>query len=247
MVLAIRDRWLSRARPRHEVPHPRLSFVSAGGGCLRGLTISRCAHREAAYAVIGSNGQEELQRNGNNGRGESWCRFCVGRSSRRLSTPGRHLHGVRHTSRDMQRRGLGSASFVVEVGSNDGYLLQHFVAREIPVLGVDPARNVARSAETRGVLTVGDLFGERVARRIVEERGHADLVVGNNVLAQVPDLNDLVREFECFSPPAALQHSSSHISCGSSRGSSTTRSIMSTSRTSRSKRLARSSRRMDWR
>ena len=90
------------------------------------------------------------------------------------------------------RLGLTTNSFVVELASNDGYLLQHFVANGIPVLGVDPAANVAEAAEARGVPTVVDFFGVALGKRLVEERGRADLVLGNNVLAQVPDLHDFL-------------------------------------------------------
>jgi hypothetical protein len=90
------------------------------------------------------------------------------------------------------RLSLGSKSFVVELASNDGYLLQHFVRRDVPVLGIDPAANVALVAEERGVPTLVEFFGAELAERLVDERGRADLVLGNNVLAQVPDLNDFV-------------------------------------------------------
>jgi hypothetical protein len=91
-----------------------------------------------------------------------------------------------------KRLSLSSDSFVVELASNDGYLLQHFLPLDIPVLGIDPAANVARAAEERGVPTLVDFFGAELAERLVRERGHADLVLGNNVLAQVPGLNDFV-------------------------------------------------------
>src|SRR5262249_30451589 len=87
---------------------------------------------------------------------------------------------------------LGPRSQVVELGSNDGYLLQYFVARGIPVLGIDPAANVAAAARHRGVPTLAVFFGRSVAGRPVGGPGPADLVIGNNVLAQVPDLNDFV-------------------------------------------------------
>ena len=90
------------------------------------------------------------------------------------------------------RLALGSDSFVVELASNDGYLLQHFLPRGVPVLGVEPARNVAEAAIARGVPTVTEFFGEDLGRAIAADRGHADLVLGNNVLAQVPDINDFV-------------------------------------------------------
>jgi SAM-dependent methyltransferase len=90
------------------------------------------------------------------------------------------------------RLGLGAESLVVELASNDGYLLQHFLPKGIPVLGIDPAANVAQAAEQRGVPTLVEFFGTALAKRLVAERGTAELVLGNNVLAQVPDLNDFV-------------------------------------------------------
>jgi hypothetical protein len=90
------------------------------------------------------------------------------------------------------RFGLGDQSFVVEVASNDGYLLQYFVRDRVPVLGIEPAANVAKAATAKGVPTLVRFFGTQVAKEIVAEGRSADLVLGNNVLAQVPDLNDFV-------------------------------------------------------
>ncbi len=90
------------------------------------------------------------------------------------------------------RFALGAGSFVVEVASNDGYLLRNMVARGIPCLGIEPARNVAAAAEQAGVPTLAAFFGRALAARLVAEGRAADLVIGNNVLAQVPDLNDFV-------------------------------------------------------
>jgi hypothetical protein len=90
------------------------------------------------------------------------------------------------------RLGLGPDDLVVELASNDGYLLQHFVGTGVPILGIDPAANVAKAAEERGVPTLVDFFGRATAERLVEEDKRASLIVGNNVLAQVPDLNDFV-------------------------------------------------------
>ena len=101
-------------------------------------------------------------------------------------------HARRYAADMIERLPLSGESFVVEVGSNDGYLLQHFVEREVPVLGIEPAANVAERAVERGVPTLVEFFGEETARRVAAERGQADLVLGNNVLAQVPDLNDFV-------------------------------------------------------
>src|SRR5262245_7211385 len=101
-------------------------------------------------------------------------------------------HARRYVEEISERLGLGSGSLVVELASNDGYLLQHFLPKGIPVLGVEPARNVAQAAVARGVPTVTEFFGEELGHRLAREHGHADLVLGNNVLAQVPDINDFV-------------------------------------------------------
>jgi len=99
-------------------------------------------------------------------------------------------HARRYVDAMTERLGLGSESLVVELASNDGYLLQHFIPKGIPVLGVEPALNVAEAAVARGVETITEFFGAELGRRLAEERGAADLVLGNNVLAQVPDIND---------------------------------------------------------
>jgi hypothetical protein len=90
------------------------------------------------------------------------------------------------------RLGLGGDSFVVELASNDGYLLQYFVQKGIPSLGIEPAVNVARAAEEKGVRTLVKFFGRETAAELAAEGRRADLVLGNNVLAQVPDINDFV-------------------------------------------------------
>lgn len=87
---------------------------------------------------------------------------------------------------------LGSESLVVELASNDGYLLQYFVKKGIPALGVEPAVNVARAAEQKGVPTLVKFFGCGTALEMVANGQVADLIIGNNVLAQVPDINDFV-------------------------------------------------------
>ncbi len=91
-----------------------------------------------------------------------------------------------------RRLGLGKDSLAVELASNDGYLLQHFLPLGVPVLGIEPAANVARAAVEKGIPTRVDFFGERLACELVAEGKAADLIIGNNVLAQVPDLNDFV-------------------------------------------------------
>ena len=101
-------------------------------------------------------------------------------------------HARRYVDEMTERLSLGRESLVVELASNDGYLLQHFLPKGIPVLGVEPARNVAEAAVARGVPTITEFFGADLGRQLAARRGRADLVLGNNVLAQVPDVNDFV-------------------------------------------------------
>jgi hypothetical protein len=91
-----------------------------------------------------------------------------------------------------ERLQLSSDSLAVELASNDGYLLQWFVPKGIPVLGIEPALNVAKVAERKGVPTLTEFFGAELASKLVGEGTMADLIIGNNVLAQVPDLNSFV-------------------------------------------------------
>ena len=102
------------------------------------------------------------------------------------------------------RFGLGKQSFVVEVASNDGYLLQYFVRLNIPALGIEPAANVAKAAVEKGVLTLVRFFGSQVANELAAEDRTADLVIGNNVLAQVPDLNDFVEGLKILLKPEGV-------------------------------------------
>ena len=101
-------------------------------------------------------------------------------------------HARDYAEMAIARFGLGADSRVVEIASNDGYLLQHFVARGIPVLGIEPAANVAEAARARGIPTVVEFFGTTSARRLAAEGVAADLVVANNVLAHTPALRDFV-------------------------------------------------------
>jgi SAM-dependent methyltransferase len=101
-------------------------------------------------------------------------------------------HMRAYTDMITSRLALDHHSTVVELGSNDGYLLQYFVAKGIRVLGIDPAQNVARAALARGVPTMTKLFGRQTARELLADGLRADLVCGANVLAQVPDVNDFV-------------------------------------------------------
>jgi SAM-dependent methyltransferase len=103
-----------------------------------------------------------------------------------------------------RRLGLGPTSRVVEIGSNDGYLLKHFIALGIPVLGVDPARNVAEVACAAGVPTETRFFGAAAAGDLVARGYGADLVVANNVLAHVPDINDVIAGLELVLKPGGV-------------------------------------------
>src|SRR5262249_43199402 len=102
-------------------------------------------------------------------------------------------HAKVYVDMAIQRFGLNERSQVVEIASNDGYLLCNFVGKGIKVLGIEPAANVGKIAVERGIPTLVKFFGEQTARELVSEGTQADLIVGNNVLAQVPSLNDFVQ------------------------------------------------------
>jgi len=99
-------------------------------------------------------------------------------------------HAARYSEQMTNKFSLGQHSFVVEVASNDGYLLKNFVERSIPCLGIEPAENVASVARAKGVPTKAVFFGRDAAAQIKREYASADLIVGNNVYAHVPDIND---------------------------------------------------------
>lgn len=120
-------------------------------------------------------------------------------------------HASNYVDMISQRLGLGAKSLAVELASNDGYLLQYFVKKGIPVLGVEPAVNVAKCAEEKGVTTLVKFFGCQTAREMVANGQAADLVVGNNVLAQVPDLNDFAGGIQIVLKPGELPRWSSRI------------------------------------
>ena len=101
-------------------------------------------------------------------------------------------HASDYTAMITERLGLDRASFVVELASNDGYLLQNFVQRDVPCLGIEPAANVAEAARERGVPTRVSFFDEALGLQLADGGQQADLVIGNNVLAHVPDLNSFV-------------------------------------------------------
>ena len=113
-------------------------------------------------------------------------------------------HARRYTEQMIGQLGLGRHSQVIEVASNDGYLLQYFVERGIPALGIEPAANVARVAVEKGVPTLVKFFGRETAQELVDKGTRADLLLGNNVLAQVPDVNDFVAGLKIALAPAGV-------------------------------------------
>ena len=110
-------------------------------------------------------------------------------------------HSRKYTEQMIDRFALNRQSLVAEVASNDGYLLQYFVEKQIPVLGIEPAANVAKVAEEKGVPTLVRFFGTQVALELARDGRLADLLVGNNVLAQVPDLCDFVAGMKILLKP----------------------------------------------
>ena len=113
-------------------------------------------------------------------------------------------HAGRLVDEAIRRQGLGPLSSVVEVASNDGYLLQHVLARGIPALGIEPARNIAAAAEAKGIPTLNDFFSVAMAKRLVGSQGRADYIVANNVFAHVPDLNDFTAGLATLLAPRGL-------------------------------------------
>ncbi len=113
-------------------------------------------------------------------------------------------HSKSYAEKMIERFSLSSSSLVVEVASNDGYLLQYFVERKIPVLGIEPAANVAAVAIQKGVPSLVKFFGKETASELAASGCRADLLLGNNVLAQVPDLNDFVAGMKILLKPQGI-------------------------------------------
>lgn len=113
-------------------------------------------------------------------------------------------HAKAYTNKMMTRFRCNAESQVVEIASNDGYLLQYFAEKDIPVLGIEPAVNVAEAAIEKGIPTLVQFFTEETARDLASEGTQADLLVGNNVLAHVPDLNDFVRGMKILLGPQGV-------------------------------------------
>lgn len=113
-------------------------------------------------------------------------------------------HAKDYTHLMIERFNLGRQSFVIEVASNDGYLLQYFLVEKIPVLGIEPAKNVAKVAVEKGIPTLTEFFSQELAGQLRNEGKPADLIVGNNVLAQVPDVNDFVAGMKTLLKPSGV-------------------------------------------
>jgi SAM-dependent methyltransferase len=113
-------------------------------------------------------------------------------------------HAKNYVEMASARFGLHATSQVVEVASNDGYLLQYFVQRGVPVLGIEPAANVAEAAMKKGIPSVVKFFGEKTAHELVSAGRRADLLLGNNVLAHVPDINDFVKGMKILLKPQGV-------------------------------------------
>lgn len=113
-------------------------------------------------------------------------------------------HAKNYTDMIVNRLALDKRSYVVELASNDGYLLQHFVRKGIPCLGIEPAANTARVAEEKGVSSLVKFFGRVTARELAQQGKHTDLMIGNNVLAQVPDVNDFVAGIKILLKPQGV-------------------------------------------
>ena len=113
-------------------------------------------------------------------------------------------HSRRYAQMAVESFNLDRESMVIEIGSNDGYLLRYFLEAGIPVLGIDPASNVARAAREKGIETLDRFFNSKLAGRLAGEGKKADLLIGNNVLAHIPDLNDLMTAFKKLLQPGGV-------------------------------------------
>jgi hypothetical protein len=113
-------------------------------------------------------------------------------------------HSEDYTNLMIERFDLGQSHQVIELASNDGYLLQYFAKKRIPCLGIEPAKNVAKVAIDKGIPTITEFFGVKLARKMAAEGRMADLLLGNNVLAQVPDINDFVAGMKIALKPSGV-------------------------------------------
>jgi 2-polyprenyl-3-methyl-5-hydroxy-6-metoxy-1,4-benzoquinol methylase len=113
-------------------------------------------------------------------------------------------HADNYTQKMIERFGFGNQSQVIEIASNDGYLLQYFKEKGVPVLGIEPAENVAAAARDKGIPTISKFFGTGTASDLLSNSKRPDLLIGNNVLAHVPDLNDFVKGIKIILKPKGI-------------------------------------------
>src|SRR3989338_2769385 len=113
-------------------------------------------------------------------------------------------HAKDYVEKITERFRIDSKSKVVELASNDGYLLQYFKERGVPVLGIEPSGNTAEVAEKKGIPTIVKFFGVETAKELVSKKEYADLIIANNVLAHAPDLNDFVGGMKILLKPSGV-------------------------------------------
>ena len=113
-------------------------------------------------------------------------------------------HAKKYTNEMVERFKLDSACKIVEIAANDGYLLQYFKARNIPCVGVEPTSGTAAAARAKGIKIIEDFFGTRLAKKMIQQSINADLIVGNNVLAHVPDTDDFLQAFVLLLKPKGV-------------------------------------------
>ena len=109
------------------------------------------------------------------------------------------LHAKKYVSRMIKKYKLHSKSLVIEIASNDGYLLKNFHLKNIPCLGIEPTKNTAEAAVNRGIRTISKFFSSQLAKKIIQKNPKPDLIVCKNVLAHVPNLNDFIRGLDILS------------------------------------------------
>lgn len=123
-------------------------------------------------------------------------------------------HAERYVEMIRKRLKLNKSSFVIEIGSNDGYLLQYFQQKNIPCLGIDPAEGTAMAAKEKGIVVLTEFFGRDLSEKLVARHKTADLLIGNNVLAQVPDINDFVMGLKtALKPHGVITMEFPHLMC----------------------------------
>jgi len=113
-------------------------------------------------------------------------------------------HARIYADKIIDRFTISKDSMVIELASNDGYLLKNFIERDIPVIGIEPAENVALYAQERGIPTITKFFGVAVAQELIAQNKAADLIIGNNVLAHVPNINDFVGGIKILLKPSGI-------------------------------------------